>query len=207
MDTTPTVFLVDDDQAVRGALELLMETAQLRAEIFASAEDFLSVCDPSRPGCLVLDIRMPGMSGIKLQDELVARGIILPVIFLTGHGNVPMSARAFRSGAIDFMEKPFDESMLLERIYEAIRHDRSNRDALIRQAIAEARLAALTPREQEVMWLVVAGKANKEIAAELDLSHRTVETHRGHIMEKTGANSLADLIELARASRGHGNPP
>jgi len=207
MDTTPTVFLVDDDQAVRGALELLMETAQLRAESFASAEDFLSVCDPNRTGCLVLDIRMPGMSGIKLQDELVARGIILPVIFLTGHGNVPMSARAFRSGAIDFMEKPFDESMLLERIHEAIRHDQSNRDALTRQANAETRLTTLTPREQEVMWLVVAGKANKEIAAELDLSHRTVETHRGRIMEKTGANSLADLIELARASRGDRNSP
>jgi FixJ family two-component response regulator len=118
-----------------------------------------------------------------------------------------MSAQAFRSGAIDFMEKPFDESLLLERIHEAIRHDQANRDALTRQANAETRLATLTPREQEVMWLVVAGKANKEIAAGLNLSHRTVESHRGRIMEKTGANSLADLIELARASRGHGNPP
>ena len=202
MDTEPTVFLVDDDQAVRDALELLMETAQLRTESFDTAEAFIDAGDPDRPGCLVLDIRMPGMSGIRLQEALVARGIIIPVIFLTGHGNVPMSAQAFRSGAVDFMEKPFDESMLLERIHEAIQLDQSNRKARTRQANADVRLASLTPREREVMWLVVAGKANKEIAAELDFSHRTVEIHRGRIMEKTGARSLADLIEIARASSG-----
>ncbi|MEN8106689.1 MAG: response regulator [Pseudomonadota bacterium] len=198
----PTVFLVDDDQAVRDALELLLETAQLRTESFDTAEAFLDACDPDRPGCLVLDIRMPGMSGIKLQGALVARGIITPVIFLTGHGNVSMSAQAFRSGAVDFMEKPFEEGMLLERIHEAIRLDQSNREALAKQANANALLASLTPREREVMGLVVAGKANKEIAKELDLSHRTVETHRRWIMTKTGARSLADLIELTRASRG-----
>lgn len=201
-NTEYTVFLVDDDHAVRDALVLLMETAQFNTESFDSAEAFLDVCDPDRPGCLVLDIRMPGMSGIKLQEELAARGIIIPVIFLTGHGNISMSAQAFRSGAVDFMEKPFDENILLERIQEAIRLDQSNRKALDKQANADSRLASLTPRECEVMWLIVAGKANKEIAAELDLSHRTVESHRGHIIEKTGARSLPDLVKLARASRG-----
>ena len=201
-NTESTIFLVDDDEAVRDALELLMETAQFNTESFDSAEAFLDACDPDRPGCLVLDIRMPGMSGIKLQEELAARGIIIPIIFLSGHGTVPMSAQAFRSGAIDFMEKPFEENILLERIQEAIRFDQSNREALGKQEKAQSRLASLTPREDEIMWLIVAGKANKEIAAELDLSHRTVESHRGRIMEKTGAHSLPELVELARASKG-----
>lgn len=200
MATEPTVFLVDDDPAVRDALGLLMETAKLRTESYDSAEAFLDASDPDRPGCLVLDLRMSGMSGLKLQKVLAAEGIKLPVIFLTGHGNVPMSAQAFRDGAIDFMEKPFDEDMLLERVHEAIRLDRSNREALVRQRNADLQLAALTPRELEVMQLVVAGNANKVIAADLDLSHRTVETHRRRIMDKTGARSLADLIELARTS-------
>jgi FixJ family two-component response regulator len=201
MKSEPTVFLVDDDQAVRDALELLLETAAFTTESYPTAESFLDSCDPDRPGCLVLDIRMPGMSGIRLQEALAAKSITLPIIFLTGHGTVPMSAQAFRSGAIDFMEKPFDESMLLERIHEAIRLDRSNRSALARQTDSEARLATLTPREREIMWLIVAGSSNKEIATELELSHRTVETHRGRIMEKTGTRSLAELIELARTSR------
>lgn len=201
MDTRPTVFLVDDDQAVRNALEMLLETAQHRTESFATAEAFLEACDPDRPGCLVLDIRMPGISGMRLQEMLAARNIILPVIFLTGHGNVSMSAQAFRRGAVDFLEKPFDEDMLLERIQEAIRLDATHRQARAEQADAQARLSVLTPRESEVMWLVVAGKTNKEIAIKLELSNRTVETHRGRIMEKTGARSLADLIELARKSQ------
>lgn len=201
MNDRPTVFLVDDDDAVRNALELLLETAQFHTESFASAETFLSACHPDQPGCLVLDIRMPGISGIRLQEMLAARNITLPIIFLTGHGTVPMSAQAFRRGAVDFLEKPFDEDVLLERIREAIRKDRANRELRARQAEAEARLASLTPRETEVMWLVVAGKTNKEIAAALNLSNRTVETHRGRIMEKTGARSLADLITLTASSQ------
>jgi FixJ family two-component response regulator len=140
------------------------------------------------------------MSGMELQDALIARKITLPIIFLTGHGNVPMSARAFRSGAIDFLEKPFDESTLLERIREAIQLDRTNRETAARREIAGARLTTLTQREQQVMLLVVAGKVNKEIATELNLSHRTIEIHRGRVMEKTGARSLTQLIELAVAS-------
>jgi two-component system response regulator FixJ len=200
MGTSPTVFLVDDDQAVRDALELLLETAQHRTESFATAEDFLDACDPDRPGCLVLDIRMPGIGGMRLQEKLIARDIILPVIFLTGHGSVPMSAQAFRRGAIDFIEKPFDEGYLLERIEEAIRQDQNNREALILKEHARSRLASLTPREAEIMWLIVSGKSNKEIASQLQLSNRTVETHRGRIMDKTRARTLVDLITLTRES-------
>ena len=199
-DTEPTVFLVDDDHAVRDALELLLDAASFKTASFENARAFLDAYTHNQAGCLVLDIRMPDMSGMELQDALAARGISLPIIFLTGHGNVPMSARAFRSGAIDFMEKPFDESALLERIREAIQLDLSNRETITRRNNARARLTTLTQREQQVMLLVVAGKVNKEIATELNLSHRTVEIHRGRVMEKTGASSLTRLIELAVAS-------
>ena len=199
-DTEPTVFLVDDDHAVRDALELLLDAASFKTASFENARAFLDAYTHNQAGCLVLDIRMPDMSGMELQDALAARGISLPIIFLTGHGNVPMSARAFRSGAIDFMEKPFDESALLERIREAIQLDLSNRETTARRNNARVRLTTLTQREQQVMLLVVAGKVNKEIATELNLSHRTVEIHRGRVMEKTGASSLTRLIELAVAS-------
>ncbi len=202
-DTAPTVFLVDDDHAVRDALELLLESAAFKTAAFETADAFLDAYRPDQAGCLVLDIRMPGISGMELQDLLTARGITLPVIFLTGHGNVPMSARAFRTGAVDFMEKPFDEDALLARIKEAIQLDLSNRKVTQRHKIAMDKLAALTPREQQVMLLVVAGKVNKEIAAELNLSHRTVEIHRGRVMDKTGSRSLTELIELALASGLH----
>jgi len=199
-DNTPTVFLVDDDHAVRDALGLLLESASFRTASFETASAFLDAYTPDQAGCLVLDIRMPGMSGMELQDALIAKGITLPIIFLTGHGNVPMSAKAFRTGAVDFMEKPFDESALLSRIREAIQLDRTNREIAGRQDSARARLATLTPREQQVMLLVVAGKVNKEIAMELNLSHRTIEIHRGRVMEKTGCRSLTHLIELAVTS-------
>ncbi|MDX2456216.1 MAG: response regulator [Gammaproteobacteria bacterium] len=199
-DTEPTVFLVDDDHAVRDALELLLESASVKTASFENATAFLDAYTQHQVGCLVLDIRMPDMSGMELQDVLTGKGITLPIIFLTGHGNVPMSARAFRTGAVDFMEKPFDESALLERIREAILLDRKNRETAARREHARARLTTLSPREQQVMLLVVAGKVNKEIAAELNLSHRTVEIHRGRVMEKTGTQSLTRLIELAVAS-------
>lgn len=199
-NTKPTVFLVDDDHAVRDALELLLDAAAFKTASFENAHAFLDAYTHNQAGCLVLDIRMPDMSGMELQDALAEKGITLPIIFLTGHGNVPMSARAFRSGAIDFMEKPFDESALLERIREAIQLDLSNRDTASKRKSARERLTTLTQREQQVMLLVVAGKVNKEIATELNLSHRTVEIHRGRVMEKTGAGSLTRLIELAVAS-------
>jgi len=198
-----TVFLVDDDDAVRDALGLLLDSAGLRTAAYPSATDFLAKYDPDRPGCLVLDIRMPAMSGMELQAALTERSVNIPIIFLSGHGNVSMSATAFRSGAVDFLEKPFDENVLLERIHEAIRQDRSNRETNARRATASARLAALTRREHEVMLLIVTGHANKEIATKLNLSTRTVETHRGRIMEKTAAQSLTELIEIALASGSH----
>jgi FixJ family two-component response regulator len=195
-----TVFLVDDDHAVRDALELLLESASFKTASFESAQAFLDAYSHDEAGCLVLDIRMPDMTGMELQDALVAKEITLPIIFLTGHGNVSMSARAFRTGAVDFMEKPFDESALLDRIREAIQLDRTNRETNARRENARAQLSTLTQREHQVMLLVVAGKVNKEIATELNLSHRTVEIHRGRVMEKTGTRSLTKLIELAIAS-------
>ena len=199
-DTEATVFLIDDDHAVRDALELLLESASFKTASFENARAFLDAYTHDEAGCLVLDIRMPDMSGMELQDALIAKGITLPIIFLTGHGNVSMSAKAFRTGAVDFMEKPFDESALLERIREAIQLDLTNRETSARRENARAQLSTLTQREHQVMLLVVAGKVNKEIAAELNLSHRTVEIHRGRVMEKTGTRSLTKLIELAIAS-------
>jgi FixJ family two-component response regulator len=202
-DYKPTVFLVDDDNAVRDALELLLDSVGLSTVSYPSAAAFLDEFDQNCRGCLVLDIRMPGMSGMELQAALAEKSVNIPIIFLTGHGNVSMSAKAFRTGAIDFLEKPFDENVLLERIQEAIKLDQTNQAVTARRVDASTRLASLTPREREVMLLIVAGNANKEIATKLDLSTRTIETHRGRILEKTGAQSLADLIELAIASGSH----
>ena len=196
----PTVFLVDDDHAMRDALGLLLDTAGFNTVSFSSATEFLERYDASQPGCLVLDIRMPGMSGMELQEALVEQTGGLPIIFLTGHGNVSMSAKAFRTGAIDFLEKPFDEAVLLERIHEALGIDKTNRESAARHAHASSRLSVLTPREREVMLLLVAGNTNKEIAAKLDLSTRTIETHRGRVMDKTGVQSVAELVELAISS-------
>jgi len=199
-DRAPTVFLVDDDDAVRDSLSLLLDSAGLNIESFSTSAAFLDEYDPDRPGCVVLDIRMPGMTGMELQEALQSSGIRIPIIFLTGHGNVPMSAKALRAGAIDFLQKPVDEDVLLARIQEALQIDRENRQAEARRADATERFANLTSRESEVMLLVVRGLSNKEIANELQLSHRTVEIHRSRVMEKTGTQSLADLIELAIAS-------
>jgi FixJ family two-component response regulator len=196
----PTVFLVDDDHAMRDALGLLLDTAGFNTVSFSSASEFLERYDASQPGCLVLDIRMPGMSGMELQEALVEQTAGLPIIFLTGHGNVSMSAKAFRTGAIDFLEKPFDEAVLLERINEALGLDKTNRESAARHAHASSRLSVLTPREREVMLLLVAGNTNKEIAAKLDLSTRTIETHRGRVMDKSGVQSVAELVELAISS-------
>jgi len=198
-----TVFIVDDDDAVRDALTLLLDSAGFNTVSYPSAAAFLDLYDPGLPGCLVLDIRMPAMSGMELQAALTGKAITIPIIFLSGHGNVAMSAKAFRRGAVDFLEKPFDENVLLERIHEAIRLDRSSRETASRRSEASNRLASLTRREHEVMLLIVTGHTNKEIATKLNLSTRTVETHRGRIMEKTGVHSLTELIELAHASGNH----
>ena len=192
-----TVFIVDDDEAVRASLKLLLKTLGLPAQTYASAQEFLATFDERRGGCLVLDIRMPGMSGLELQEELNTRGAMMPIIFITGHGDVPMAVEAMQRGAMDFLQKPFRDQDLLDRITEAMAKDRAGRELLGNRERMRARVAALTPREREVMALVTQGKANKVIAADLDLSQRTVEIHRAHVMEKMGANSLAHLVRMA----------
>ena len=191
-----TVFVVDDDEAVRGSMKLLLKTLDLPAQTFASAQEFLATFDASRRGCLVLDIRMPGMSGLELQEELNTRGAMLPIIFITGHGDVPLAVEAMQRGAMDFLQKPFRDQDLLDRITKALEMDRAGRDLLGNRDRIGVRIATLTPREREVMALVTQGKANKVIAADLNLSQRTVEIHRAHVMEKMGANSLAHLVHM-----------
>ena len=191
-----TVFIVDDDEAVRGSMKLLLKTLGLATEAFASAQEVLATFEKCRPGCLVLDIRMPGMSGLELQEELNARGAMLPIIFITGHGDVPMAVEAMQRGAMDFLQKPFRDQDLLDRITKALEKDRAGRDLLGNRERIAVRIATLTPREREVMALVTQGKANKVIAADLNLSQRTVEIHRAHVMEKMGANSLAHLVRM-----------
>ena len=199
VDAKPTVFIVDDDQAVRKALSLLIKSAGLEVETHTSAQAFLETYDPARPGCLVLDVRMPGMSGPELQEQLSARGITIPVIIITGHGDVPIAVRALKKGAVDFIQKPFDGEVLLERVRQAIELDAQMRREQARRAEVAARLARLTPREHQVMGLLVAGRGNKEIALALGLSRKTVDIHRAHIMMKLGIDSLVELLRMGLA--------
>jgi FixJ family two-component response regulator len=196
MSATPTVFIIDDDPAVRDAVSLLLRAGGLAATPFASAAAFLESTAVQQPGCLVLDVRMPGMSGLDLQKQLQARGCRTPIIFMTGHGDVPMAIRAMKAGAFDFIEKPFQGEILLKRVREALEHDARQRHLQARRAEAAARLALLSPREREVLDRVAAGKYNKVIAAELGISLSTVEIHRKRVMEKLQAASLSDLIQL-----------
>jgi two-component system, LuxR family, response regulator FixJ len=187
---------------VRQSLSLLIRSMSLAVEAFESAQDFLERGDCARPGCLVLDIRMPGMSGLELQDELVRRGFVLPVIFITGHGDVAMAVRAMKHGAVDFIEKPFSDQLLLERINQALDLDRQRREQQAERAALACRMETLSPREREVMGRIVSGQANKVIAIELGLSERTVEIHRAKVMSKTGARSLAELVSMVHRLEG-----
>lgn len=195
-DNSQTVFIVDDDPAIRIAMQALLESVNLKHEIFASADEFLQNEEQHRSGCLVLDIRMPGLGGLELQDELINRGSTLPIIFITGHGDVPMAVDAMQKGAVDFIQKPFRDQELLDRVREALSTDRERRAELQKHAEVEARMERLTKREREVFDLVVTGKPNKVIAYELDVSQRTVEIHRARVMEKMEARSLADLVRM-----------
>ena len=196
----PTVFIVDEECAVRDALGLLIESAGLSTEGFESACAFLEAYDPERPGCLLLDVRMKGMSGLDLQETLRKKNITIPIIFITGHGDVAISVRAFRGGAVDFIEKPFDDQTILNRIEEALEKDAQSRQkhAAINHILR--RYERLTPREKEVMKLVIGSRSNKQIAKILGISHRTVDAHRARVMEKMGADSLANLIAMALES-------
>jgi FixJ family two-component response regulator len=202
MTPEPAVFIVDDDAAVRRFLGGLLESVELRVEAYESAQDFLEAYEPGRPGCLVLDVRMPGMSGLELQRELVGRAIDLPVIVLTGHGNVQVAVHAMKAGAVDFIEKPFDNELLLDRIQKAVAESvRATSERVKRNEIA-IRLKQLTPRESQVLDLVVSGESNKGVARHLDISERTVEIHRANVMRKMRATSLADLVKLVASSHG-----
>lgn len=192
----PTIFIVDDDSAVRDALKLLLRSVGQAVETYGSAQEFLDAYGEDRPGCLVLDIRMPGMSGLELQQKLNERHSILPIIFITGHGDVPMAVEAMQAGAVDFIQKPFRDQDLIDRINQALEKDSSNRAALGERNDIRRRLETLTPREREVLDLVVHGKANKVIAGDLKLSQRTVEIHRARVMEKMQASSLAHLVRM-----------
>ena len=190
------VFVVDDDPLIRDALEQLIKSVGLKAYTFSSAQEFLEKDLPDEPCCLILDIRMPRLSGLDLQDELAKQGLTIPVIFITGHGTVPMSVRAMKAGAVDFLQKPFEDQELLDAIHNAIEQNRQTRIDQAERREIKRRVESLTPREYEVLVLVTAGMPNKHIAYDLKLSENTVKTHRAHIMQKMKVKSLADLVRL-----------
>lgn len=194
---TPTVFIVDDDEAVRRSMLYLLNSVGLSAEAYASGNAFLAAFDIARPGCLVLDIRMPGLGGLELQSRLTAAGSLLPIIFVTGHADVPMAVEAMQNGAFDFIQKPFRDQDLLERVNAAIAADARHRREQHQQSEVLAKHATLTQRERQVMDCVVAGKPNKVIAYELGTSQRTVEIHRARVMAKMEAHSLAGLVRMS----------
>jgi len=196
MEQETTVFVVDDDQAVRNSLRWLIETNGLRAHEFDSAGAFLSSYDPNTPGCLILDIRMPGMDGLELQDHLNSQGINIPTIFVTGHADVPMAIRAIKSGGFDFLEKPFDDQVLMTRIQQAIKDDSQRRREPDVQHIVLQRVNKLTQRERQVMDRVAAGMSNKQIAEDLGLSPKTIEVYRARVMHKMEADNLASLVRM-----------
>jgi two-component system, LuxR family, response regulator FixJ len=191
-----TIFVVDDDDAVRTSLRLLLKSVGLPVETFGAAQEFLDAFDAERAGCLVLDIRMPGMSGLELQQRLNEMHAIIPIVFITGHGDVPMAVEAMQHGAVDFIQKPFRDQDLIDRINQALEKDRENRAGLRERDAIRHRMQQLTPREREVLELVTKGKANKVIAGDLNVSQRTVEIHRARVMEKMGASSLAHLVRM-----------
>ena len=202
-EARPTVFIVDDDPAVREAMGMLMASAGLDTCGFPSARDFLAAYDAGTPGCLVLDVRMPGMSGIELQEELDRRGVGLPIIFLTAYADVPTAVGAVRAGAVDFLQKPVEGGMLLTRVRDALGMDSRSRARRSEAEGARERLARLTPRESQVLQLVVKGQTNKAIAKVLGISRRTVETHRARIMHKTNSGSLPELIRIVGSAGLH----
>jgi two-component system response regulator DctR len=192
----PTIFIIDDDEAYRDSVQELVSSVGLATETFSSALDFLEVFDPDRPGCLVLDVRMARMSGLALQERLTAMGALIPIVFISGHGDIAMAVKAVKNGAVDFVQKPYREQQLLDAIDEALRRNaqpRSGGDA--KQALAK-RVAALSAREREVMNLALKGMPSKVIAKELAISHRTVEQHRSRLLEKLGVSSITELLRL-----------
>jgi FixJ family two-component response regulator len=196
-EVTAVVFVIDDDPSMRAALEDLISSVGLQARLFASPQEFLQGPRSDAPGCLVLDVRLPGMSGLTFHKELERVGVTLPVIFITGHGDIPMSVRAMKAGAVEFLTKPFHDQEMLDAIHAAIERDRQRRRQTLLIAELRERYITLTERERQIMTLVVIGRANKQIAAELNLSEMTVKVHRGQAMRKMQAESLPELVRMA----------
>jgi FixJ family two-component response regulator len=191
------VFVIDDDESMRRSLATLLRSVGLDARVFSSPQEFMRAERPDAPGCLVLDVRLPGLSGLAFQERLAKEGIALPIIFITGHGDVPMSVRAMKAGAVEFLSKPFDDQVLLDAIHGAIERDRQRRRHAAQLAELQERYRALTEREREIFSFVIAGRLNKQIAAELGLSVVTVKVHRAQVMRKMLAKSIVDLVRMA----------
>lgn len=204
-----TVYVIDDDEAVRNSLRLLLKSVGLPVKTFGSAKEFLPSYDPHQSGCMVLDIRMPGMSGLELLQQLNLKGATIPVVFITGHGDIPMAVEAMQNGAFDFLQKPFRDQDLIDRVQRALERDASTRAQLKATDKIRQHLETLTPREREVLELVTAGKPNKVMAADLGVSQRTIEIHRARVMEKMQARSLAQLVRMVldlKQPHGESNP-
>jgi FixJ family two-component response regulator len=199
MMSDPIVHIVDDDESLRLSLDSLFRSVGLKVRLHGSPREFLDAARDDAPGCLVLDVRMPGMSGLDFQDQLAAFGIRLPVVLMTGHGDIPMSVRAMKAGAVDFLAKPFRDQDMLDAVGAAIDRDRARRIGDDQAEALRARYDTLSPRERQVMVLVTAGRMNKQVAGELDLSEITVKIHRGSAMRKMGARTLADFVRMAEA--------
>jgi RNA polymerase sigma factor (sigma-70 family) len=202
MTGAPVVFVVDDDPSVRSSLKFLLSTVGLRVESFVSADTFLQKNPPDAPSCLVLDVRLPGLSGLDFQHELAARNIRIPIVFVTGHGDIPMSVRAMKAGAVEFLTKPFRDQDLLDAIRIALERDRARREQEKEATELQQRFGSLTPREREVIFMVVSGMLNKQIAGQLGTAENTVKVQRSRAMEKLNAQSLADLVRMIEKLKG-----
>ena len=199
MDSTPIIHIVEDDHSLRAALESLFHSVDFRTRAYGSVADFIRDHDPQRPGCLVLDVRLPGTSGLEFQDQMQTRGVRLPVVLMTGHGDIPMSVRGMKAGAVDFLAKPFRDQDMLDAVATAIGKDAEQRLEDRNAAHLAGRFAALSSRERQVMLLVTAGKMNKQVAGELAISEVTVKIHRGSAMRKMGARTLPDLVRMVES--------